>query len=49
MQVNITKSSRGSELYIEQFNSLGEILRHASENKSPRSSNGNDKSWAGTE
>ena len=49
MQVDITKSSRGSELYIEQFNSLGEILRHASENKSPRSSNGNDKSWAGTE
>ena len=48
MQVDITKSSRGSELYIEQFNSLGEILRHASENKSPRSSNGNDKSWAGT-
>ena len=48
MQVDITKSSRGSELYIEQFNSLGEILRHASENKSPKSSDGNSSSWAGT-
>jgi len=49
MQVHITKSSRGSELYIEQFDSLGEILRYASENKSPRSSDGNSKSWTGTD
>lgn len=49
MQVEITKSSRGSELYIEQFNSLGEILRYASENSLPRSSNSGSRSFTGTD
>ena len=42
MRVDITKSSRGSELHIEEFESLGELLRHAGANKSPKSSNGTD-------
>lgn len=45
MRVDITKNSRGSELYIEEFESLGELLRHAGANKSPKSSNSNNSSF----
>ena len=45
MRVDITKNSRGSELHIEEFESLGEMLRHAGANKSPKSSNGNDSKF----
>lgn len=45
MQVHITKNSRGSELYIEEFESLGELLRHAGANQEPKSSNGNNSSF----
>ena len=45
MRVDITKNSRGSELHIEEFESLGELLRHAGANKSPKSSNGNDSKF----
>lgn len=39
MRVDISKSSRGTQLYVEEFGSLGEMLRHAGANTAPKSSN----------
>lgn len=46
MQVSNTgKTKRGTAHYVEQFGSLGEILRYAGNNSAPRSSNGNDSDF----
>jgi hypothetical protein len=48
MRVDISKTKRGTELYVEQFDSLGELLRHAGANKAPKSSNNaSNATWAG--
>ena len=46
MQVSTSKTKRGTALYVERFDSLGEILRYAGQNPEPRSSNGHDSDFS---